>query len=229
MKKKIKVLIADDHPVFRFGLRSAIETDGRYEVVGEATDGVEALGLIASTAPDIVILDIDMPNKDGIATAREMEAAFPDLPKLFLTLHNDRKILKSMKDLNVRGYVLKDSALDEILACVQTIMDGGTYISPAINKRGERNDFETRSEAQIKEDLQRLTSAELSILHCVAELLSNKDIAKKLMLSIRTVENHRSNICTKLDIRGTNALIKYALAYREVIRFVSADQPRFHE
>ena len=128
MRKKIKVIIADDHPIFRSGLVSIFDRDADIEIVGEAANGNEALELIAATGADVAILDVDMPGLDGIETARRLNETSAEVEIVFLTMHRDAAILRSMKVLNAKGYVLKDSALNEIVECVHRVVSGKTFL-----------------------------------------------------------------------------------------------------
>jgi DNA-binding NarL/FixJ family response regulator len=204
-----RIVVADDHPVFRRGLKSVIEEEPGFTVVGKAENGDMALQVVEETSPHVLVLDVEMPVKDGIETAREMQVRFPDVKVTFLTLHRDHQILSALETLNVKGYVLKDSALAEIIDCIKTMMSGETYVSPAI--------FEISLSGTDPRIFQKLTSAEMAILRCVADEMTSKDIAETLFVSVRTVENHRYNIAAKLELSGTNSLLKYALANRQFI------------
>jgi len=204
-----RVLIADDHPLFRLGLRSVIEEEPGFTVVGEAENGEIALELVESTDPQVLILDVEMPVKDGIETAREMLVRFPDVKISFLTLHRDHQILNALETLHVKGYVLKDSAQADIIDCIKTMISGDTYISPAI--------FAIALSGMDQRLFESLTAAELGILRCITEKMTLKDIADMLFVSVRTVENHRFNISAKLNLSGTNSLLKYALANKRFI------------
>lgn len=206
----------DDHPVFRYGLAAVINADERFQVVAEAGNGKEALDILERFLPELVVIDVEMPIKDGIEAAREIRLTHPQLPLIFLTLHEDRQILQEMKRLRVDGYILKDSARDEILLSLEVLHAGGTYISPRIHQSLNMGAWD-KAELGIRNDLQKLTSSELSVIDLVASSMSNKEIAVSLFISVRTVENHRSNICTKLNLVGTNALLKYAIAHRRMI------------
>lgn len=198
-----KIVIADDHPVFRLGLKSVIEEEPGFTVVGNAENGEIAMHLVETTRPHVLILDVDMPVKDGIETAREMLVRFPEVKVSFLTLHRDHQILNALETLNVKGYVLKDSALAEIIDCIKQMMAGDTFVSQAV--------FDISLSGMDPRLFGSLTGAELTILRCVAEEMTSKDIAEILFLSVRTVENHRQNISSKLKLSGTNSLLKYAL------------------
>lgn len=211
MSKTIKVLVADDHPIFRHGLCMLINAEKDLVLAGEAENGVIALEQVEKSNPDVIILDLDMPIMDGVETARNLQQNFPKIKIIFLTMHKDREILNILKPLNIKGYVLKDSAVIEIVECIKMVMEDKSYISPEITDilLGEiSQDSQQRIHLS---KLSLLTSAEKRILRFIAESKTNREIAEILFISIRTVENHRFNICAKLNIKGNHSLFKFAL------------------
>lgn len=216
MSKQIKVLIADDHPIFRRGLSATIEKEKNISIVGEAENGKVAIEMVERLMPDVVILDIDMPIKDGIETARELKARNLTTKVVFLTMHKDSSILRSLRPLGVKGYVLKDSALSEIVRCISTIMAGDTYLSPALNEVILEN-VEPKKASDISSLISLLSQAERSVLKLVTDSKTSREIAAELFVTVRTVETHRYNICTKLNLNGPNALFKFALQHKDEI------------
>lgn len=216
MSKRIKVLIADDHPIFRRGLSATIEKEKNISIVGEAENGKVAIEMVERLMPDVVILDIDMPIKDGIETARELKARNLTIKVVFLTMHKDTSILRSLRSLGVKGYVLKDSALSEIVRCISTIMAGDTYLSPALNEVILEN-VEPKKASDISSLISLLSQAERSVLKLVTDSKTSREIAAELFVTVRTVETHRYNICTKLNLNGPNALFKFALQHKDEI------------
>lgn len=216
MSKQIKVLIADDHPIFRRGLSATIEKEKNISIVGEAENGKVAIEMVERLMPDVVILDIDMPIKDGIETARELKARNLTIKVVFLTMHKDTSILRSLRSLGVKGYVLKDSALSEIVRCISTIMAGDTYLSPALNEVILEN-VEPKKASDISSLISLLSQAERSVLKLVTDSKTSREIAAELFVTVRTVETHRYNICTKLNLNGPNALFKFALQHKDEI------------
>jgi len=213
MKLEIRVLIADDHPVVRQGLRQTIETDSGLKIVGEAGDGGVALEQIKTLLPQVAVLDIDMPVKDGFAVATAIREEKLPVAIIFLTIHREEELFQAAMDMGVKGYVLKDSATTDIIAGIKTVAGGQPYISPSlsaylINRRA-------RSVALIKEKpgIEELTPMERRVLKLIAEDKTSKDIAKELFISHRTVETHRTNISRKLELHGSLALIKFAVAH----------------
>lgn len=216
MSKRIKVLIADDHPIFRRGLSATIEKEKNISIVGEAENGKVAIELVESLNPDVVILDIDMPIKDGIETARDLKAKNLTTKVVFLTMHKDTSILRSLRSLGVKGYVLKDSALSEIVRCISTVVAGEIYLSPALNEVILEN-VEPKKASDISSLISLLSQAERSVLKLVTESKTSREIAAELFVTVRTVETHRYNICTKLDLNGPNALFKFAIQHKDEI------------
>lgn len=214
MSANIRVLIADDHPIFRQGLRAIIEAQPDLTVIGEASDGGTALGLLTGAGAAVAVLDLTMPVKDGFAVARAARELRLPTAIVFLTMHNDEQSVNAALDLGVRGYVLKDNAITEIVDCLRIVAAGRDYISPSlssflINRRGRA----TRLVAQ-KPALDQLTPAERRVLKLIADGLTSRAIADQLGIGIRTVEHHRNNVAVKLELRGSHALTKFALRHQ---------------
>lgn len=214
MAEDIHIVIADDHPIFRRGLRGIIEGQSDLKVVSEADNGEIALSMIREFEPDVLILDVDMPQKDGFETAREIIQQDLAVDIVFLTMHNSESIFNAALDLGIRGYVLKDSALPEITDCIRAVASGKNYISPPLstyllNRAGRAEELVRRTPG-----ISDLTQAERKILKLIAAEKTSRQIADELFISIRTVDRHRANISAKLELRGGNALIKFALLHR---------------
>ncbi len=215
MNNETTIVVADDHPIFRHGLMGLIEKQSDFVIVGEAENGTDALRLIKDKDPDVVILDIDMPDIDGIEIAREMNRENLRSRKIFLTMLKEKSILRAMKGLDVKGYVLKDSATTDIVDSVRTVIRGKIYLSPEFNELLlEGVDSKASSKLALFDSL---TESEKRVLKQIAESKTNREIAETLFISVRTVETHRYNVCTKLDLRGTHALFKFAVENREKI------------
>jgi DNA-binding NarL/FixJ family response regulator len=215
MARDIRILIADDHPIVRQGLRQAIEADPRFEVLAEAGNGRIALEQIQQLRPDIAVLDIDMPEMDGFSVAREVRARQLAVDIIFLTVHRDERFFAEALQLGTKGYVLKDSAVTDILSSIRAVAAGDHFASPALtsylikSRRAGAGDGVPQ-----KGGLQDLTATERRILAMIAEYKTSREIGDALCISHRTVQTHRTNICTKLDLRGNHALMKFALAHR---------------
>ena len=210
----ISLIIADDHPVVRQGLRQAIESDAEMRVLAEAGDGQQALELIEIHQPDIVIFDIDMPAMDGFAAARILRDKNLAVVIVFLTIHDDEDIFNEAVDLGAKGYVLKDSALGDIVGCLKTVAAGSFYVSPSLTNHLINRSRSFLNSQKEKPGIKDLTQAESRVLKLIAEYKTSREIAEELFISPRTVETHRTNIAQKLDLRGNHALIKFALAHK---------------
>jgi DNA-binding NarL/FixJ family response regulator len=210
VEKEVRVLVADDHAIVRKGLRAAIEEDPAMKVVGESGDGESALAMIGQLHPDIAVLDIDMPRLDGLGVARELRRKGLETSILFLTLHTDEDLFRAAIELGCRGYLLKDSATQEIVASLRSVIAGQMFISSALAAKLVRSN--APAVAQLKGALStHLTPTERNILRLIGEGKSSKEIGEELNIHYRTVENHRTNICRKLGIEGANALLRFAL------------------
>ena len=217
MKSKIKIITADDHPIFRRGLCSVIESDSNLQIIGEAANGQEVLKILETQIADVVILDINMPIMDGIDTARIIYKDYPKIKMIFLTLEKDKEIMNALKTLKVKGYLLKDSAVLEIVRCINQVASGRSYISPEITDLLMSSFEDETAETDKVLLLSKLTPTETRILRLMAESKTNKEIAEELFISVRTAENHRANMCGKLNISGNHSLFKFALENREII------------
>jgi DNA-binding NarL/FixJ family response regulator len=210
----ITVLIADDHPIFRRGLRQIIEVDAGIKIVAEVEDGESALAALRKLQPKIAILDIDMPKKDGFELAHIIHKEQLAIAVVFLTMYKEERFFNAALDAGVQGYVLKDSAINEIVNCIRAVATGQNFISPTLStyliNRGRR----TSGLSQQQPGLQSLTFAEKRVMKLIAEYQSNKQIAEKLFISVRTVEHHRANIAAKLGLKGSLALLEFALKHR---------------
>jgi two-component system, NarL family, response regulator DegU len=210
VSRAIKVLIADDHPIFRQGLRQIIDAHSQFTVVDEAENGERVLQILRERETDVLVADITMPGLDGFELVRDLQRSGKKLKVLFLTMHNEEDMFNAAMDLGVKGYVLKDGAATEILSGLEAIADGRHFVSAALTEfvfaRGRR----TESVHRDNPGLEGLTSAEHRILKLIADNMTSKQIAQGLCLSVRTVENHRTNICAKLGLRGVHSLVKFA-------------------
>jgi DNA-binding NarL/FixJ family response regulator len=210
---EIRILLADDHPVVRRGLKTSIEEDPSLKVIAEAGDGVEALDLIRKHKPQLAILDIDMPRLDGIGVAKEVRRLQLDTQMIFLSFHQDEDIVRAVLSAGGKGYLVKDSAMQEIVVAVRTVVSGKTYVSSTIAVQllaGPDSSGESSQNSLIRD----LTASERRILQLIAEGLSSKEIGNELSIHYRTVENHRTNICRKLKIEGANALLRFAVQHK---------------
>ena len=210
MANRLRVVIADDHPIYRGGLRQVIESGSEYEVVSEADNGESALEMIRRLRPDIAILDVGMPKRDGLAVARSVLAESLPAKIIFLTMYREEKLFNHALEAGAMGYVLKESAAVDLLSCMKAVAAGEHYTSPAITsylvKRRQPRQLSTDQNG-----IDTLTATELRILAMLAECKTSKQIAEALFVSRRTIDHHRANISQKLNIHGSHALMKFAL------------------
>ncbi|MPY89696.1 MAG: response regulator [Luteitalea sp.] len=213
MSDVIRVVIADDHPIFRHGLRQIIEADPHLTVVAEASDGQQAYRALAELGPAVAVLDLTMPLKDGFEVARAARDARLPTALVFLTMHKDEHYLKAALEVGAKGYVLKDSAVSEIVGCIRAVAAGQEYISPALSSLLIRRSKDADMLARERPVLDRLTPTERRILKLIAHGLTSRAIADSLNIGLRTVEHHRNNVAAKLGLQGSHALVKFAVKH----------------
>lgn len=211
---EIKIIIADDHPIFRGGLKSVIEKERNIIVAAEADNGTDALEKIKAYLPAVAVLDLDMPEMDGFAVARELQKLRLPISVVILTMHKDETHFNQAIDLGVRGFVVKDGAASEIVGCIKTVAAGREYFSPAVSAHLLSRIRRASSFAH-QAGVGDLTQTERRVLFLLAELKTSKEIASDLGISPRTVENHRARICQKLNLQGSHALVKFALQHKD--------------
>jgi len=205
----IRILIADDHKIFREGLRTLLRARDDIEVVGEADNGRTVVSLAVQLEPDIVIMDVAMPDLNGIEATRQITTTRADAKVLALSMHSDSRFVTRMLQAGAHGYLLKDCAFEELTLAIDTIVTEGVYLSPGVTGVVVRDYMQHLSSAESSATL--LSSREREVLQLVAEGLTTKDIASKLHISIKTVESHRRQIMDKLEIRSVAELTKYAV------------------
>jgi DNA-binding NarL/FixJ family response regulator len=217
MKQAVTIIIVDDHPLFRRGLREAIQEDPRFKVIGEVGDGEEAMRLLTELKPDLAVVDIDMPRLSGLEMVRALNTMNFLIPILILTMYKDDGMFNAAMDLGVRAYVLKENAAGEILMALDLVADGGMFVSSPMSIIGRRRIERAQELLLSKPQIEELTPAERRILKHIADDRTSKEIADFLEISVRTVEHHRSNICQKLNIHGSHSLLKFAFANRALL------------
>ena len=212
-----RVINADDHPTFRLGLTTIIAQDKRFQIIGEAGNGLEALGLIQKYEPAMAIVDWDMPGIDGLELTRQVRQHNLSTRVIILTMHEEESLFNEAMDVGVSGFVLKDHAVNEILDSLRAVDRGDVYLSPAVSNYLLRRSRRTADLRQQKPGLDQLTVMEKRVLKRVAENRTTKEIAQDLGVSPRTIETHRRNICQKLELAGSHRLLQFALKHKEVL------------
>jgi DNA-binding NarL/FixJ family response regulator len=215
MSEEIRVIVADDHPVVRRGLKATIEDDEQIVVIAEAADGKDALAKIQSLMPDVAVLDIDMPVLNGLGVARELASLALETRIVFMTFHADEDLMRSAMDAGGKGYLLKGSETEEVCAAIRAVHAGRTYIGSTMAAMLLNQKAQDGGDSSL--NLKVLTQSEKKILRLLADGLSSKEIGDELQIHYRTVENHRTNICRKFQIEGANALARFALQHRAAL------------
>jgi len=211
---RTKVLIVDDHPLFRNGLRKVIQSDPRFELVAEAVDGNAAWLAIQEKKPDVAVLDVNLPGLTGLELAQKVYSKKLPTRVIILTMHKEEELINRALDHGVSGFVLKENAAEDIINAIATVAQGGHYLSPAVSGVLVRRRSRAESLAAHKPGLDDLTKAERRILKLIAEKKTSREIGAELFISPRTVEAHRANICQKLDLHGSHSLLQFALENR---------------
>ena len=214
MNEPVTVVVADDHPIFRKGLLQILSSEPGLRVVAEVENGAKAWQSICELHPRVALVDLEMPEMDGLEVARAVRDQMLPVHVIFLTMHNDEDAVNDALEAGISGYVLKDSAADHVVESIRSVVVGRPYLSPGISGHllGRWKRSETLAKTQPA--ITALTVSERRILRLLAEYKTSKEIADILSLSPRTVENHRANICSKLEIHGSHALIRFAVENR---------------
>ncbi|HLQ76308.1 MAG TPA: response regulator transcription factor [Terriglobia bacterium] len=211
---KVRILIADDHGIVRKGLRLQLELNSNFEVVGEATDGRAAAQMAEALSPDIVIMDIAMPNLSGIHATTQIVKKNPQTGVIILSMHSDETYITRALAAGARGYLLKDNAEVDLFRAVQVVAQGKPFFSPAIAKTLLEDYMRHMQQRGLEDSYDLLTAREKEILQLLAEGKSNKEVASMLTLSTNTVETHRTRIMQKLDLHSSAEIVLYAVRKR---------------
>ena len=207
---KIRVLLADDHTILRDGIRALLDDQADIEVIGEAQDGQATVKMTAQLLPDVVVMDIAMPLLNGLEATRQIQRDFPQVRVLILTMHENEEYIRQVLAAGALGYVLKDAAAHDLLGAIRAVYQGEAVLSPAIT-RLVIEDYLRWGDIRPPDSTNGLTSREREVLQLIAEGYTNKEIAEMLCLSIKTVQSHRTNLMSKLDLHDRGELIKYAI------------------
>ncbi len=207
----IRIVLCDDHQIIREGLRSLLDKQDDMQVVGEGTNGNDAVALVEKHSPDVIVLDVAMPDLNGIAAARRLRESHANLRILALSMHSDRRFVTGMLEAGASGYLLKDCAFAELASAIRTVATGGLYISPRIAGNVLREFVQHTKPPRKNSRSISLTGREEEILQLIAEGKSTKDIATALSVSVKTIETHRTHIMQKVGAHNIAALTKYAI------------------
>lgn len=214
-KKMIRVILTDDHKLIREGLKAIFNESSSIDVVGEASDGNELLELLQKTQADVILLDINMPGKNGIETTKELQLLHPEVKVLVLSMLDHERYVHQVMEAGASGYVLKNAGKEELTSAIQLVAAGVTYISPEVAidllKKSQLPDLQNCHTPETDRIPRELTRRELEVLILISEGFTNAEIAEKLFTSKRTVETHRQNLLEKTQTNNTATLIKFAL------------------
>jgi DNA-binding NarL/FixJ family response regulator len=215
--KPVKILIADDHEFIRHGVRTVIEKQGQWQVVGETANGRDTVAMAERTGADVVVMDISMPELNGLDATRQIVKSRPHTKVLVLSMHDSEQIIKEVLASGARGYILKSDAARDLVLAIESLLEGKTFFTPKVSElvlNGYLRRAEPRAPTQEPAAGDPLTIREREILQLLAEGKSNKAIAASLSISARTVETHRRNLMSKLNLHSIADVVRYALRQR---------------
>ena len=214
MSEQIKIILADDHPIVRQGLRQVIEREADLLIVAECGDGAQALAAIEKHQPDFVVLDVDMPHANGFDVLRRLSEQDSTAKVILMTVHDEEEFFTEALRLGAKAYILKDCAIEDVIEAIRAVHAGENYVSRRLTKHLFRQSNYNKAETK---NLTALTKTERQVLKLIADYKSSREIADALFVSPLTVKTHRRNINQKLDIEGGNALIKFALENKALL------------
>lgn len=216
MKQAYKVLIADDHTILREGLRALLDASPEITVIGEASDGHEAVQLANQLSPDVVLIDLSMPRMNGTEAIQLIHKRKPELKIIALTVHRTEEYVRATLDAGANGYVLKDDTRNELISSIHAVAQGKTYLSPSICGQLVNGYLEPNSTHSTSSSWDTLTLREREVIKLIAEGNTNKMIARLLSISVKTVEKHRGNLMKKLSLHSASKITAYAIEHRLV-------------
>jgi DNA-binding NarL/FixJ family response regulator len=211
MDKKVRIVLAEDHTILREGLRALLSADPKFEIVGEAADGRQAVRAVEKLGPDLVMMDLSMPRMTGMDAIREIKRRYPETKIMVLTVHKTEEYLRTTLQAGANAYVLKDATRDELLMAIENVLRGKTYLSPGVSEKVIEGYLEGKESRLPGSTLGLLSPREREVLKLIAEGYKNKEIGADLCISLKTVEKHRANLMKKLDLHNAAALTAYAI------------------
>jgi len=211
MEETLKILLVDDHTIVRQGLKALLDAHTGFTIVGEAENGREAVKKAQELNPDIVIMDIAMPVLNGLEATRQIKRALPDTKVLALTMYNDEEYVFQILKSGASGYLIKETAANELIAAILSLQKGNPFFSPSISRKIMESYLNEDEDKKSKGESDKLTNREKEVLQLIAEGYTNNEIANLMNISVKTVETHRAHVMSKLDIHDVAGLIKYAI------------------
>lgn len=208
---KIKLLMVDDHELVRAGLRMLLQTQSDFEIIGEVDNGRDAVAKARELQPDIVLMDITLPDMDGFEATRQIKHAQPKAAIIALTMHESDEYFFKMLNAGASGYVPKKAAPTDLVSAIRTVHEGGVFLYPSLAKSLVRDFMGRASDGSERASLDGLSEREQEVLRWIADGLTNQEIGDKLTISVKTVERHRANIMAKLNLHSRTELVKYAI------------------
>jgi DNA-binding NarL/FixJ family response regulator len=209
--KKVKLLVADDHKIFRQGIKKLLEEESDLQVVGEAADGREAIKKATELKPDVILMDIAMANLNGLQATRQIKKVLPDTKVIMVTMHKNEEYVLQSFQAGASGYILKEGAVEELVSAIRTIHQDKSFLSPTISKTLIDAYLRKMETGKTETPFDLLTDREREVLQLIAEGYTNREVAKALFISVKTVEAHRAHIMQKLNIHDIAKLVKYAI------------------
>lgn len=209
--KKVKLLVADDHKIFRQGIKKLLEEEPDLQVVGEAADGREAVKKATELKPDVILMDIAMANLNGLEATKQIKKVLPDVKVIMLTMHKNEEYVLHSFQVGASGYILKEGAVEELVTAIRSIHQDKSVLSPAISKTLIDAYLRKMETGKTETPFDLLTDREREVLQLIAEGYTNREVAKSLFISVKTVEAHRAHIMQKLNIHEIARLVKYAI------------------
>jgi len=209
--KKVKLLVADDHKIFRQGIKKLLEEESDLQVVGEAADGRETIKKATELKPDVILMDIAMANLNGLQATRQIKKILPDTKVIMVTMHKNEEYVLQSFQAGASGYILKEGAVEELVSAIRTIHQDKSFLSPTISKTLIDAYLRKMETGKTETPFDLLTDREREVLQLIAEGYTNREVAKALFISVKTVEAHRAHIMQKLNIHEIAKLVKYAI------------------